>query len=297
MGTRTTGKQMKMNYKNTLDFIHEFVFIIDGTGDISYANKAALDATGINRKDISRYKIQQLISDPLKQNQATQDERISPNTYNGHYVDFHGLHDFITPVKSSVNPLEAKQDNFIVCLEDMTEISKLKSAIQTNKATDKLTRVATVDLLIDRINLAIHSAKRHRTLFGILTIHLNQLNSIHESLGQAYSNDLLRLAAERLKTVTRATDVIAYNPDNHHFLVLVTDLESRFTMKNAVEKILRIFSHQFNIRERKEKIDCSAGVALFPSHGDTANLLIRASGLALSIALKDQKSPYHIYGS
>jgi diguanylate cyclase (GGDEF)-like protein len=69
---------------------------------------------------------------------------------------------------------------------------------------DVLTGLPNRVLLGDRITVAIASARRHRNLFAVLVLDLDNFKHINDSLGHLLGDNLLQSIAERLVGCARA---------------------------------------------------------------------------------------------
>jgi diguanylate cyclase (GGDEF)-like protein len=114
---------------------------------------------------------------------------------------------------------------------------------------------------------------------ALLFIDLNDFKLINDRCGHEIGDQLLTLAAERLKTSLRPDDIIG-RPGGDEFVALVPDVSSEIAQTLA-ERLTRSLEQPYLIAG--EKLDCSAaiGLALYPRHANTLTGLLRAADQAM----------------
>jgi predicted signal transduction protein with EAL and GGDEF domain len=105
---------------------------------------------------------------------------------------------------------------------------------------------------------------------------------------------LLRTLAERLKTVTRRTDVVA-RIGGDEFTVLVEDLGRADDAALVAFGILEQISRPCTINEREVAMSASAGVSVYPEDGVDAETLLRHADLAMYRAKQEGRNTYRFF--
>jgi len=157
---------------------------------------------------------------------------------------------------------------------------------------DSLTGLANRTLLRDRLSQAVSTAKQSQTECALLTLDLDRFKEINESLGHHAGDMLVVEVATRLENMLREIDTVA-RLGGDEFAILLP----QSSMPHARRAIDKIESELADIREingTQVYITGTLGVALFPEHGSTANILLKHADAALHFSQNAQKQ-FHFY--
>ncbi len=114
---------------------------------------------------------------------------------------------------------------------------------------------------------------------ALLYIDLNDFKQINDRCGHEIGDQLLTIAAERLRASLRSCDIIG-RPGGDEFVALVPDVSGEVAGQLA-ERLTRSLEQPYVIGE--ETLDCAAaiGLALYPEHAKTLTGLLRAADQAM----------------
>ena len=114
---------------------------------------------------------------------------------------------------------------------------------------------------------------------ALLYIDLNDFKLINDRCGHEIGDQLLTIAAARLKTSLRGPDIIG-RPGGDEFVALVPDVTGEVAEKLAA-RLTSALEQPYLIGE--ETLDCAAaiGLALYPEHANTLTGLLRAADQAM----------------
>ena len=114
---------------------------------------------------------------------------------------------------------------------------------------------------------------------ALLFIDLNEFKQINDEYGHEIGDELLAIAAERLRTSLRSCDIIG-RPGGDEFVALVPDVKADVAEKLAT-RLTNSLEQIYLIGELK--LDCAAsiGLALYPEHARTLTGLLRAADQAM----------------
>ena len=96
---------------------------------------------------------------------------------------------------------------------------------------------------------------------------------------------MLQRVAERLNQCVRAADTVA-RLGGDEFVVLVEGISNEANASLCAEKILKVFVEPFEIEQQQIKISPSIGVAVYPSHGEDKDQLLKYADQAMYDAKK-----------
>lgn len=181
-----------------------------------------------------------------------------------------------------MNDKQATLGNFV----DLTEGRVMQLAYN-----DPLTGLPNRKLMMDRLEQAIVSAKRRSTPLALLFVDLDEFKEVNDAYGHKTGDQLLVEIANKLKDfVRRENDTIA-RIGGDEFLILLTDISQRSHIETVVELLFAKFKNPLSIGSPpvKVKVKFSVGIALFPEHGDSPDLLIHNADLAMYKVKKKRK--------
>lgn len=123
-------------------------------------------------------------------------------------------------------------------------------------------------------------ANRENTPFAVLLINIIGFRDINDALGHKNGDELLRLVAKRLKESVFKSDTVAcLGGDN--FAILLPHLADKDHITTVVEKVIDSLRPPFSISTLPVNVEVSIGVALFPDHGTSADILWQRADVAL----------------
>ena len=100
-----------------------------------------------------------------------------------------------------------------------TAVSELGELARSGQR-DPLTGLPNRLLMLDRLENAIATARRHETRIAVLFIDLDNFKRINDTLGHAIGDEALKLAARRLQSAVRDSDTVSRH-GGEEFLVLL----------------------------------------------------------------------------
>jgi diguanylate cyclase (GGDEF)-like protein/PAS domain S-box-containing protein len=182
-----------------------------------------------------------------------------------------------------------------------TDISDYKQAAETIRRLayhDALTNLPNRPLLIDRLKVALASARREAHSLAVLFIDLDHFKDVNDRLGHAAGDNLLRLGAERLNANVREGDTVG-RMGGDEFVVVLNNVggrdEALSSAARVAAKIHDAFSSPFTLDGVDTTVTSSIGIALFPQHGDNAEDLLRMADIAMYQAKSQGRDNFQFY--
>jgi diguanylate cyclase (GGDEF)-like protein len=159
---------------------------------------------------------------------------------------------------------------------------------------DALTGLANRRLFHDRVEHALQTAKRQEDGFSLMLLDLDRFKEINDTLGHQTGDAVLEELAERLRSVSRASDTVARLGGDEFALVLEGARDGASALFVA-ERIRRALEDPFSVDGLSLQLETSIGIAVFPEHGEDAESLLRHADIAL-YASKETHGPV-VYAS
>ena len=174
--------------------------------------------------------------------------------------------------------------------EAARDYGKMLEALALN---DPLTGLANRRLLADRMSMALVHARRNKSAMAVVYLDLDGFKQINDTLGHGAGDVLLKMVAERLVATVRAEDTVARVGGDEFILALwhVSGIDYTATVASrAIEAV----SQPYDIEGTTVTITTSAGVSIYPDHGEDADTLMKSADLALYEAKSAGKNAYRI---
>ena len=162
-------------------------------------------------------------------------------------------------------------------------------------------------LFQDRASQAILRGQRFDTIVAILSISIDNVQQVSETLGHESAESLLTIIGKRLIKVLRSMDTVALLPSEsttptisrlsqEGFGVLLTDIEEVSSITWIVKRILKTLEEQCKINDQTIYPIAYVGIAIYPHDGETAAELERKASAAKTHAIKSPGSNrYYFY--
>lgn len=123
------------------------------------------------------------------------------------------------------------------------------------------------------------SASEDDATGALLYIDLNDFKQINDRFGHEVGDELLTIAAERLRTSLRSCDIIG-RPGGDEFVALVPDVAAA-TAEQLATRLTNCLEQHYLIGRNSLGCPASIGLALYPEHANTLTGLLRAADAAM----------------
>ncbi len=158
---------------------------------------------------------------------------------------------------------------------------------------DALTGLPNRRLLEDRIDTALHHARRSERMMAVCYLDLDGFKQVNDLHGHACGDRLLQMVAERLSGVTRQQDTVA-RIGGDEFIMLLSDLDDLNDVMRPALKVLDVMALPFNINGLYLQITASIGIAAYRLDAETVPDLIARADQALYDAKRAGRNCFHI---
>ena len=163
-------------------------------------------------------------------------------------------------------------DGVIVCASDVTDRSRLRAELEHRATHDALSgclnRGATV--------AALERALRTSPQVAVAYLDLNGFKAINDELGHAAGDELLRVAAARLRAAIRTDDLVG-RIGGDEFVVICPQGHGAFAEADLLRRLARAIDGDVTFARQRIPLSASLGVAVsLPGELDGEAVLSRA---------------------
>lgn len=156
---------------------------------------------------------------------------------------------------------------------------------------DLLTSLPNRLLLTTKLEKDIEKTRLNKQPFSLLFINLDGFKRINDTLGYHQGNDLLKQAAERLRSLFKKEDIV-YRTDGDQFILYLRDYQNEIELDFIVVQVMDIFTKAFVLRGEEYVITASMGLSEYPIDGEDVELLLENAYTAMHLAKKLGKNQY-----
>lgn len=179
----------------------------------------------------------------------------------------------------------------------LLELRALRGRDRAQALLDGLTGLPNRILFHDRLESALHDARRTGELLAVLFIDLDRFKGINDSLGHAVGDQVLVAVAERLLGSVRASDTVArYAGDE--FTVILRHVNGRADVSRVATKLLAGMQAPLTLENGAElHVTCSVGVSLYPDDATDADGLLKQADMAMYSAKGEGRNNVKAFGN
>ncbi|OGB55215.1 MAG: diguanylate cyclase [Burkholderiales bacterium RIFCSPLOWO2_12_FULL_64_33] len=171
-------------------------------------------------------------------------------------------------------------------VQDITERRRYQEQLERQANHDQLTGLPNRVLLGDRIAQGIAQASRQGYFLALVFMDLDNFKYINDSLGHAAGDELLKVIAQRLTACLRSSDTVA-RLGGDEFVLVINDHYRTSSVISLLERVLNDIGRPVTLNGREFHVGASLGVAMYPSDGDDAQILLKHADVAM-YAAKDR---------
>ena len=169
-------------------------------------------------------------------------------------------------------------DDFAATFVDITDRKAKERQMESIATSDPLTGV------LNRRGFERNAAQRltqsdDDATGALLFIDLNDFKAINDEFGHEVGDQLLKIAAERLRQSLRSGDIIG-RPGGDEFVALVPDVDAAVADKLA-RRLTASLEQPYNIGRHSLFCAASIGLALYPDNASTLTGLLREADQAM----------------
>jgi diguanylate cyclase (GGDEF)-like protein/PAS domain S-box-containing protein len=182
----------------------------------------------------------------------------------------------VSPIKTP----EGEISHFLSVSEDITIRKEYEERLLRRANYDDLTGLPNRFLLLDRLSGAVADARRAKRKMALMVIDLDRFKSVNDRLGHGAGDEVLRQAAERLKSCLRGGDSIA-RLGGDEFAALLPSLGREADVEIVASRMLEKLSDPFVVDTQEAFCTASIGATVYPIDGDDPQVLMRNADAAM----------------
>lgn len=179
---------------------------------------------------------------------------------------------------------EARLQQELITLQDKTR----------HAFEDPITHLIGWQLFEDRLQQTIKESERYQLTMGVLFVDIDDFKVINDGLSYEVGDLLLAEVGKRLQGCIRQVDSISrFAKDT--FVILLSQLSKPGTAAVVAQRMLQALDEPFQIKGQELCITACIGISIYPTDGDSVQLLLRSADHALHLAKEKGRHLYQFY--
>ncbi|MEE9345476.1 MAG: EAL domain-containing protein [Methylococcales bacterium] len=269
LSEKTIELQKEKNFvSNILNTAQVIIMTLDENGKIISLNKYGEGLIGTNNYSNKDSKFTDLISDALdfdeisaaitnlsesKQDSFNYECKIASEVHNKLFISW-----YFTRIISSDNTTE-----ILVVGLDLTERNQIESQLTWLADHDPLTNLYNRRRFENELKRTLSIANRYHQSGALIYFDIDQFKIVNDSSGHKVGDELLVRVADKLKCVTRETDLIA-RVGGDEFVVLAPHVSLEEAQKLVGKICTEMTTIEISADKSVHRVSISAGLLLFP---------------------------------
>lgn len=179
-------------------------------------------------------------------------------------------------------------------IHDVSERMEAEQQLAYLHHHDILTGLANRTLFQDRLHQTMYEAQRRNTMAAVLFLDLDRFKDINESFSHDAGDALLRTVAERLLPIMRKTDTLSRFTGDE-FGIVAGEVENPQDASRFAQRLLDTLHSPFTVAGQQVFVSASLGIAVYPTDGQDADVLIRNAESAMHQAKQTGRNGFQFY--
>jgi len=247
--------------------------VVDTEGDFSAVNDSFCAAVGRSREAVLSHDVSDILQTDVLNEEG--------GFLYGKELPLHRPNATQAWVRIRTRSIDYKDaPHVLITLEDITVAKAAEEQLRYAALHNPLSGLPNRDLFSAELQQSLHRARRNQAQVAVLFIDLDGLRMINNSMGHQAGDELVKIAAERLRTAFRTSDLVAHRGGDE-FLVLCDEVDGTESVQQLAERAITVLREPVLIGSDLIPISASVGAALSIMGHHTSEEIERMADLAM----------------
>jgi diguanylate cyclase (GGDEF)-like protein/PAS domain S-box-containing protein len=165
-------------------------------------------------------------------------------------------------------------------VRDVSEQQALEAQLTRQALTDPVTGLPNRALLRDRLETAVARLDRKPGVAAVMMIDLDRFKVVNDSLGHDSGDEMLRMIAERIRSVIRVGDTVG-RVGGDEFVVVAEAFDDTSDVVFLAGRVIEMISAPLTLGTLELHPSASIGIAVTTDSGTSAERLLRDADLSM----------------
>jgi diguanylate cyclase (GGDEF)-like protein/PAS domain S-box-containing protein len=290
-------KDSEAKYRAVVEQTSEGIFLFT-------AEDFTIIEANVSATKILKYSLPELIHENIEKFLGTQKQKFIYNLeiLKGTKVSFRQELKFKVKQNKAVDvelsvSLINYQNKLVFCcvFRDISERKQLENQLKYHAYHDSLTGLYKRNFFMNYLSQILANAKRRKTTVAIMFLDIDKFKDTNDDHGHDIGDLLLKQFSQRLKKALRDSDCLA-RWGGDEFVTLLPDIASSDTLITIIERIIKSMNEPFICNQVTLTTSTSIGVAIYPTHDEDIDSLLKKADQALYTTKRKGRNGYTIYG-
>ena len=178
----------------------------------------------------------------------------------------------------------------------LSELYESKRQLDHLARHDTLTGLPNRMMFYDTLEHEMAAMRRAGRQLAVFFIDLDRFKEINDSLGHAVGDEVLRVAARRLKAMVREVDTVA-RLGGDEFMILLSGLEDVHHLSVIAQKIIDGAIQPIQVGAHTLQVSASIGISIYPSDASNTADLVHKADLAMYQSKTAGRNAFRFYSA
>lgn len=184
---------------------------------------------------------------------------------------------WVTVSRSNERP--GRVEHFVAVFSDISQIKNVQRRTEFLSTHDELTRLPNRALFTELLDEGIERSPHESGVLAMFFIDIDHFKYVNDMLGHSVGDELLKMAAKRIRSVLRDDDTVArFGGDE--FVALIRR-QNRHDIETLAGNVVDTLSRTYSFDELDVFSSASVGLAFHPDDGADGETLLNAADAAM----------------
>ena len=159
---------------------------------------------------------------------------------------------------------------------------------------DALTGLPNRAYFAERLGETIATARRGQQSCALMFVDLDRFKIVNDSLGHAAGDLLLKTLSERIQACLRESDLL-FRMGGDEFTIILPHITTPEDAAFVARRVQEAVAAPVSVHEHDIAVGATAGIAVFPGDGDSAEDLLKAADAAMYSAKEGGRGGHAFY--
>lgn len=184
---------------------------------------------------------------------------------------------------SMIRGPDGKPIRYVSVFSDITDLWRKDEYLKHLAFHDALTDLPNRSLLIERLQHRISVAAREKFTIALMFLDLDGFKHVNDHFGHDIGDDLLKIVAQRIRTLVRQSDTVA-RMGGDEFIIKLNNPLHRDEVTDIANRIIATVNDPIELNGKAIRVGASIGIAMFPDDATTPAELIKHADTAMYAA-------------
>ena len=200
---------------------------------------------------------------------------------------------FVTSRRLPILDENGKPQYLLGVIEDVTERKVAQERIAHMAHHDALTDLPNRTSFSERLATTLDKAVKDRGSFAVMCMDLDRFKEVNDVFGHSTGDALLLEVSRRMQESAGNAFLARFGGDE--FALIVADGAQPATAAAIAERLLAIVADDIEVEGHRMRIGMSIGVAIYPTDGSDATMLLANADAALYRAKEDGRGTIRFF--